>query len=315
MPDAPDRPDVPEQLRRYGEAVERLALDAGFEADRRSSSWPSPRPALAFAAVAAVILVVLGVVFLRVTGDDRGTTDVIAVGPLVDTPSSVPPPGTGPPTSTDRVVRGHAAWVGGPDDRGELRVGACPADEQGQACPGWQSALVADDGAFELVLPASVSARGWDVAAYVTVAAEDCVFRCAWQGAVVGSVSTVDASSPPPNLRLSVDARVLELVVRDRDGRPFAGGGVLLRDVACSAPPCGPELVSMFQKASATDGRVRIVVDPDRTYAVHAQALDAGWSDPHITSDGHEYWVSSEFTSKGRALPDGEVLRVDGAPA
>lgn len=307
------RPELPDQLRRYGEAVERLAADAVDAGARPPDvrSWPPPRRLLL--AVAAVVAMLLGLTVLRPTGGDR-STDVVAVGPLADTTSSVPPPGTAPPTSTDPVVVGDATWTGGPDVRGELRVGACPVDEQRPACPGWQSALVAADGAFELVLPPSVSSGAWEIAAYVTVARDDCVFRCPWQGATVGPSSTVEPASPPARVRLAVEARVVDLVVGDRDGRPFDGGGVLLRDVRCPEPPCTDGLVAMFKQAAPVDGRVRVVVDPSRTYVVHGQALDTGWSDPQLTRDGHEYWTSPEFTTTGRGLRDGTVLRVDGAP-
>jgi hypothetical protein len=292
--------DIEDQLRRYGEASERHALaDEPIMLDTVSR-----RPARnAFLAVAAGLVVVVAVGVLVVRADDDSARVSIA-GP--------PPTGDAPLLPT---IRGTATWTGGPDERGSLRVGACPADDQSPRCPAMRSTDVAADGSFTLGLPAD-SSSDWKVAAYVTPSIAGCVFTCEWRGAQVGPVTTVAVDQPPATIELTVAARIIDVFVRDSRGEPFAGGGVQVTDLRCTGTPaaCRGELAPMFMTASATDGATRLVVDPSISYEFHGQATNTGWPNPAWTNNGSTFWFSPNITRYGRELTEGYVFLVDGAP-
>lgn len=132
---------------------------------------------------------------------------------------------------------------------------------------------------------------------------------------MLGNAVTVTGASDSHDLALSISARVVDVLVRDRSGKPFAGGGVQVTDARCSADPCPNGIVPMFVQASAIDGAVRLVVDPGRTYVMHRQATNTGWSDPQWTNEGNTFWFSPDIRISGSDLSDGYVFRVEGEPA
>lgn len=287
------RDDVIVQLRRYGEAVEDAALDRV----PTSVGRPRRRPLLATAAAVLVLVAVAAVAL----GDDAGRPTQVDTA-VPDTSTSAPPP------LAAGTISGTATWTGGGDPRATLRVGACPVDSA-PGCPDARSTAVAADGTFTLVLPVGADAAEWTIAAYVTAASSGCVFRCEWLGAQVGEPTTLSAARARSGpLHLEVAARVVDVRVRDRNGDPFAGGGVQLTSVTGDVPP-------MFVIAEGAEAIARVVVHPDRTYDIHAQARDTGWPDPQWTNDGSEFWFSPDETFTGAGIPEGHVLRVDGAPA
>lgn len=304
-------PDLLDQLRQYGEAVERMAAEVE-PATFRQTPRPRSRPNWWMAvAAAASALVLTGAVLRLIDDGDRDPTTVVVSPPTMVVPTTVPPRATIVPE--DPTVRGRVTWTGGPDDRGQLRVGACPSDRQEPGCPGMQSTDVAPDGRFALALPPNIASGQWDVAAYVTVDEQDCVFYCTWQGARVGAVTPVSEAAPPADVQLTVGARVLDLYVRDRNGDPFEGGGVMVSDIRCTTGTCPPELAQSFKAASPADGRARVVVALDRTYEIAGIAQGKDWPNPRYIGTT-TFWSSPAVTARGSEVDDGLVLYVDGAP-
>ena len=297
--------ELTDQLRRYGDAVEERALR------REDPVFVQPtRPTRHVAAIAAVLaLFVLGGLVLWTRGSSH-PTDVSSLGPETSPTSR--------PTDATITITGAVTWLER-DARAELRVAACPEEDAVTGCPSMRSAAVAEDGTFTLDLPAVDMAQRWSVVAYVPATKPSCVFNCRFpqapRNAVLGDVVTVTGASASHDLALSISARVVDVLVRDRSGEPFAGGGVQVTDARCSADPCPSGIVSMFVQASAVDGAVRLVVDPGLTYVMHGQATNTGWSDPAWTNDGNTFWFSPDIRISGSDLSDGYVFRVDGEPA
>lgn len=299
-------PDLLEQLRQYGEAVEWRALEVEPATFRQT-----PRPHWPMAIAAAVLALILTGAVLRLIDAGNGDQTTVAVTtPTLVAPTTLPPATTVP---EDPTVRGRATWTGARDDRGQLRVGACPSDLQDPGCPGMQSTDVNPDGSFSLRLPPNIAGGQWDVAAYVTADEKDCVFHCTWQGARAGAVTTVSEAAPPVDLQLAVGARILDLFVRDRNGDPFEGGGVVVSDIRCVTGTCPPELAKSFKAASPADGRARVVVALDRTYEIVGIAQGNDWPNPRYIGTT-TFWSSPPVTGRGSEVEDGLVLRVDGAP-
>ena len=130
------------------------------------------------------------------------------------------------------TLRGTVSWTGGPDSRGTLAVGACPADEQGPACPSRRVVPVAADGSYVLPLPFNAP-RTWNVSAFVSVG--QLIHR--------RTRASVDVPrSPRPPVPLTVSARIVGLRVDGRPGRrvprrdsrghgaPTAGGDMVVLD-------------------------------------------------------------------------------------
>lgn len=312
MPD-----ELLDQLRRYGEALERSILP-GESGRAVVVSLPSRGPRRRVLAVAAAsFVVVAGAALVALARDDPRLDHVTTAEDPAST-STAPVDAT-----TTRVaplmttLNGSASWTGGPDARATLRVGACPVDAQ-PGCPELRSASVEPDGSFALVLPIESESRQWRLAAYVTLDDGACVFNCQFparpQGAVVGPSMTVSPSDPPQASTLPVAARVVDVYVRDRDGKPFVGGGVQVTDLRCRTGECPDGLTAMFVPASDVDGAARVVVDPSATYEVHGQASNTGWPEPQYMNDGSAFWFSPAYEVKGSDLRDGHVFLVDGAP-
>ena len=298
MPD-----ELLDQLRRYGEAVERSVR----RDDTAVGATPLRRRRVLLAAAAVVALVVGGAVVTQLDRDDA-PTDLDVTGPDLTVPTTPTTPTT-PASGVVALARGTATWVGTPDDRATLRVGACPVGNQAPNCPDLRTTSVAEDGGFVLPLPAG--SGDWRVAAYVATAS-GCVFDCDWRGAQLGPTVQVSAADPPDDLELTVSARVVGLFVRDRDGNPFDGGGVHVNDVRCTG--CTrTDMAPMFLMASARDGAVTIVVDPTLVYELVGQAVGTGW--PGGTDvNGKTMWFSESLVMDGADVVEGTVLRVDGAP-
>ena len=320
MPD-----DLTEQLRRYGEAVENHVLSDGAAENHRVYSDSDSgvgipvgrrRPGVPLATAAALVLLIGGV--LTAASRDGSRRAPLSTGGPEATAATTSEPAV-VPGKVDRVT-GTATWAGGRDGRAELRVGACPEDDNTLGCPSMRSTAVADDRSFTLVLPTAKSPKRWDVVAYVSTTTPACVFNCQFpeapRNAVVGDTVTVaTAPSPPHELALSVSARVIDVHVRDRNGDAFAGGGVQATDLRCRQSECPDDLVPTFVMASPETGAVRLVLDPDVTYELHGQATNTGWPDPALVNDGNTFWFSAELTLKGSELDDGFVFTIDGAPA
>jgi len=328
-----------DQLRRYGDALEEHIDSPSAAMVVALPTRPRRRQVLA-AAVAAVVLVGVGAFVLArddastvpVTTDDKDTTErsTTTTTAAVDepTPTTI---ATGSPTTTSSTtttapareshVRGSVDWIGR-DPRGVLRVGACPSSDTALGCPSMVVTTVADDGSFDLTLPAVPDGARWHVAAYVAVpASEGCVFTCVWEKKprdVVRS-EVVDVEPNVDQTRsFSVSARVIDVFVRDRNGNPFAGGGVQATDARCQAASsggCPEDKVPMFVPSSPADGAARLVLDTNVRYDLHGQAANTGWADPQWTNDGNEFWFSPEETVSGAELDEGHVFYVDGAPA
>ena len=258
----------------------------------------------------------------------RATTTTAAPagsgGPAPTTPTttagaSPTPTTTSTPTTAPKFtsVRGTATWTGGRDSRATLRVGACPVGNTETACgSAWRVADVGPDGSFELLLPTDGSPRDWNVAALVSHGQYDCAFNCYWRTSQAGRPTTISDGSPPSTLELSVAARVVDVFVRDRNNRPFAGGGVFVRDIRCPERPCPSDQAPMYSQASSTDGAARIIVDPALTYDLFGMAQNTGWPNPKYTNpDGSTSWHSPEIRRKGSEITEGYVFLVDGAPA
>jgi hypothetical protein len=289
-----------EQLRRYGDALERHI----GQSEIAVTSIPRQRSRWLLSVAAAIALVAVGAVVALQRHEPR------AGQVATDGPASTIPTGSGPTT-----VSGSISWVGR-DARAVLRVAACPESDSELACGSGQTATAADDGTFTLTLPATTS-RAWRVAAYVAPRST-CVFNCRFpeapRNAILGETFTVPAGTVSEAMAFTVTARVLEVSVRDRDGRPFNGGGVQATDVGCSTSDCAGD-ASMFAMASPIDGSVVLVLHPDVTYVLHGQATNTGWPDPQWTHDGSTFWFSPDLTVKGRELDDGHVFTVEGGPA
>ena len=294
MPD-----DLLDQLRRYGEAVERNTM-------RREPAplvgRPSRRPRVLLAAAACLVLVAGGVVVAALDGEDS-PTGLDVVGPEPTTATSVAP-------AAVALVRGTAKWDGTTDDRATFRVAACPVGSQARNCPDMRTTSIADDGRF--VLPLPTASGEWRVAAYVSTD-PGCVFDCDWRSALLGPSVKVSTAEPPQDLALTVSARVVGLFVRDRDGNPFAGGGVHVNDVRCTSSCAGTDLAPMFLGASERDGAVAIVVDPSLVYELLGQAVGTGWAGG-TDVNGQTMWFSERTIMDGADLVEGMVIRVDGGP-
>lgn len=244
------------------------------------------------------------------TSFDAVTTTTGAVTAAQD---AIPTPASDPPSVT--TISGTANWATR-DPRGDLRVGACPASDPQPACPHLRTVEAAADGAFTLALPADVAST-WLVAAYVIATPGGCVFHCQWRGAQAGPTTSVSIGDVPAAVELTVSARVVDVLVRDRNGQPFEGGGVQASDLRCTDDPpdeCRGEHASMFVRA-AGDGSTRLVLDPTAHYELHGQATNTGWPDPAWTHEGSTFWFSPSLTTTGADLPEGHVFHVDGAAA
>ena len=298
-----------DQLRRYGDAVEEHLLQ------REDHPLPEPRrqryPQLASIAAALALLVIGGVALW--TRDNPRSSKVATRGSETSQTSA-------PPAGATITLAGTATWTG-LDPRSELRVAACPQDDVARACPSMRSTAVADDGTFTLNVPSSTDpSLRWDVVAYVPATKPSCVFNCAFpeapRNAVLGErVTVTPASASQELLSLDVSARVIDVLVRDRNGQPFDGGGVQVTDARCTEAACPTDIVPMFVRASVADGAVRLVLAPEITYVIHGQATNTGWPDPAWTNEGNTFWFSPDVRVQGNDLSDGFVFTVDGAPA
>jgi hypothetical protein len=191
------------------------------------------------------------------------------------------------------TVTGTVTWYGGPDERGTLGVGACPADEEGPLCPSLHLTTVAPDGSYSLALPA----RGrttWKLAAFVLVGASF----------VVGPSEAVAVPGPPNrSVDLTVSVRIVGLSVVDDHDEPFPAG-----TAAVMALPTGD---GEWSVATADEhGDVLLLVDPDLEYSVNAFATGTGWPDPWVSDDGTEFHFSEGIVVLGSELPEGHVFTV-----
>jgi len=323
--------DLEDQLRRYGDALEEhlsapnVAVMAVARPSRRRFLVP-------ITAAAALLLIVVGVAVLD---DDSSTVPVTAderedlPGPTTSTTATTEPgmtptttsgasaetPTTTSVTPAESPVTGSVAWAGR-DARATLAVAACRAADTTRGCPAAITVPVGDDGAFEITLPDGT----WNVVAYVA-AQRSCIFNCSWPDApldaVRSNVATVTSGTTSNEpLSFTVSARVVDVFVRDRNDKPFDGGGVQATDARCNGMATCPEVQTPeFVGASAADGAVRLVLDTTVTYVLHGQATNTGWPDPAWTNEGNTFWFSPDETMRGDALDEGHVFRVDGAPA
>jgi hypothetical protein len=197
------------------------------------------------------------------------------------------------PSTPATTVTGTVTWHGGPDDRGTLGVGACPADEEGPICPSLQLTTVEPDGSYSLTLPVARRAT-WQLAAFVLVG----------QSFMLGptqSVASPAAQRSPVDL--TVSARIVGLRVVDDQAQPFPEG-----TAAVMALPTGE---GEWSVASADEqGDVLLLVDPTLEYSVNAFATNTGWPDPWIADDGTEFHFSEGIIVLGSELPEGHVFTV-----
>ena len=310
--------DLLDQLRRYGEAVEAEAMRSADRDDVIGlTRWRRPASAMLVAAVVVALLALGGLALQSMRSDDRAK--VVVGGPTTTETSAAATAVTAPPSTAPAgfvAVRGTANWTGGGDPRGTLLVAACPVDEAAPGCPGWRLVDVAAGGAFELLLPTGATPRDWNVVALVTIFENrQCVFNCAWRTVQVGPSTTVSDAATSGSLRLTVAARVVDVFVRDRNNRPFEGGGVMVTDIRCTEPPCPPDQTRMYSQALSSAGMARIVVDPELTYELFAIAMNTGWPNPQFTrTDGSTSWHSPTLRDKGSDIPEGRTFLVAGAP-
>ena len=324
-------PDLLEQLRSYGEAVEAEAVRIGDRDPVVVRPWWRRPVVLVAAAVLAVVA--LGGTAMRLirTSDEGGLVRTLPAtrpdGAATTTPEPSPTTTAGndatttttaPPRLT--IVRGVATWTGAPDDRATVLVAACLVGDSGSGCPSQRSTAVSPDGSFELSLPRADSPQDWKVAAAVDVGGgggtTSCIFSCDWRTAMVGPATTISDAAPPDSLRLSVAARVVGVYVRDRNGQTFQGGAVMVGDTRCTQSPCPDGQSKVYSLASSTDGAALIVVDPSATYDLSGVAQNTGWPNPEMTlSNGNTWWDSATVRAKGSAIPEGQTFLVDGAPA
>jgi hypothetical protein len=312
------RDELSDQLRRYGEGLERSmrSVEPGGSSTGGAASgrrrW-SRGAYLVAALAAAVVLVTIGVAVLAADDDSVTTAEGSPVRPVPTRPPAFPT--TTSSSASVITVEGTATWVGGPDPRASLRVGACRAGSQD--CTPVLFDSVGPDGAFRLEMRAGSPTEEWTVAAYVALGDFGCVMNCvAWRGAQVGPTVTVSLTDPPAGpVELSVSARVIDVYVRDRDGNPFEGGGVLVADARCPDDGCEGEFARMFSDASGVDGLARIVVDPTISYHLHGQAMNTGWPNPELMIGTNTFWKSEEVILRGAEIDDGQVFLVNGGPS
>jgi hypothetical protein len=309
-----------DQLRRYGGALEEHLLGDGVVTSS-APRWYRDRRVLAAAAV--VLMAGAGVALFVPTDDDERPTDVQSTDgrhPVLAPPETTAPTVTADPSSTTSTtvglapaVRGTATWTGGPDQRGLLRVAACPVDD-GPGCPGIRTTNVTESGTFVLALPSG--SGQWRVGAYVVASGAACIFNCEWRQTVLGPTTVVAADEPGQGLQLTVRARVLEVHVVDRNGNPFRGAALMVEDAQCPDDRCeGSDRATMFYSAPGDDGVIRVVVDPGVLYEFTGYAVNTGWDSPGYSAGGQSWWMSETETLQGSEVVDGRTFRVEGAPS
>jgi hypothetical protein len=312
--------DIVRQLHRYGEAVERHALDAAPVvlaspplAPVRELRPVRLRRSLALSvAVAAACLLLLAVLTARLTGGSAelpGSTGVRA-----DQPAT----GSTAPAEVELGlprIAGTVTWLGSPDPRATLRVSACRSDDTSEGCTsGVEEAVVDPDGSYRLYLPYEGTGTSWDVVAHVATDAPACVFRCPWRGIQAGRAVTLTAPrDDPAPVDLVVTARIVAVRVLDPGGSPFRSGtatesAVMVRHLACG-DACEGNLVMQVAHAGA-DGTALVVVDPADDYELTAYAIGTGWPDPWLDGRGQPFHFSEGFRSAGRLIPESLELTV-----
>jgi hypothetical protein len=201
------------------------------------------------------------------------------------------------PTPAAFTVEGTVTWVGGPDSRATIRVGACPIDEQGPGCPSLRTTAVAADGSYSLALPHGRPST-WNLFAAISVGSSSPPRSFA-----VGTSTEVTVPrSPQPPVPLTIAARAVGLRVVDGEGNAFPEGTASAMAI--------PTSTGEWSVAGAdANGDVLLFIDPAIEYSVNAFATNTGWPDPWVSPDGTEFHFSQQsVTALGADLDEGSTF-------
>jgi len=201
------------------------------------------------------------------------------------------------PTPAAFTVEGTVTWVGGPDSRATVSVGACPIDEQGPRCPSFRRTTAAADGSYTLALPYG-RPSSWNVFAIISVGSS-------FPGvsiAVGASTEVTVPRSPHAPLPLAISTRAVGMRVVDGEGNAFPEG-------TASVMASPTSTVGWSVAGADANGDALLFVDPAVEYNVNAFALNTGWPDPWVSPDGTEFHFSQNgVTALGANLEEGSTF-------
>lgn len=208
------------------------------------------------------------------------------------------------PTPPAFTVEGTVTWLGGPDSRAVLHVGACLVGEMGpggEFCPSLRTATVAADGSYALALPYGKPST-WNLFAIIAVGPYPLAAPTSF---AMGPVRELTVPRQPDQpVPLTISTRAVGLRVVDFEGAAFPEGTAAVMAI--------PTSTRWWSVANAdAEGNVLLFVDPAVEYNVNAFATNTGWPDPWVSPDGTEFHFSVQgLTVLGADIPEGMTFVV-----
>jgi hypothetical protein len=202
------------------------------------------------------------------------------------------------PSPAAFTVEGSVTWLGGPDSRATLGVGACAIGESGPNCPSLRTTTAAADGSYSLALPYGRPST-WNVFALVTVG--ELFPPDSW--AVSAPTEVIVPRSPLDPVSLTISTRTVGVRVVDGEGNAFPERTA---GIMATQPSTG------WMSGGWTDaaGNVLLFLDPTMEYDFTAMATNTGWSNPWVSPDGTEFHFSQTVRALGADLAEGTTFVV-----